>query len=171
MNNVADIYPLGPAQTSIPFHSLQAPEPEVYFEQYMCPLPGSLDVNSFRKAWQTVFDRRPALRTVFLGDGAEQPLQGVQRTVEIPFMQENWQHYSPVKHSEQLTTLLYEDRVRSFDLNKTRLMRLAIFQLDADVHPLVWGVHHSQLDGWSTAPVSKEMFDSYQALHRRAQEA
>ena len=73
MKNVADIYPLTPAQAGILFHTLQAPESGVYFEQYACTLSGSLDTAAFRQAWRIVVDRHPALRTAFIWEGVDEP--------------------------------------------------------------------------------------------------
>jgi amino acid adenylation domain-containing protein len=166
MKNVADIYPLTPAQAGILFHTLQAPESGVYFEQYACTLSGHLDVAAFRQAWRTVVNRHPVLRTAFIWEGIDEPLQVVRGAIELPFVQEDWREFSTAEQHDRLETFLRRDRVCGFDPAKAPLLRLALFQVETNVHQMVWSFHHLQLDGWSTALVLKEVFDCYEALHR-----
>ena len=157
MKNVADIYPLTPAQAGILFHTLQAPGSGVYFEQYACTLSGRMHIAAFRQAWHTVVNRHPMLRTAFIW---------VRQTVELPFVQEDWREFSTAEQIDRLEAFLRQDRVRGFDLAKAPLLRLALFQVETHVYQMVWSFHHLQLDGWSTALVLKEVFDCYEALQR-----
>jgi amino acid adenylation domain-containing protein len=166
MKNVADIYPLTPAQAGILFHTLQAPDSGVYFEQYVCTLSGRLDIDAFHQAWHTVVHRHAVLRTEFIWEGIDEPLQVVRQTVEIPFVHQDWRKLTSAEKRDRLATHLRQDRLHGFDPAKAPLIRLALFQLETTVHHMVWSFHHLQLDGWSTALVLKEVFACYEALHR-----
>jgi hypothetical protein len=76
---VEDLYPLSPMQRGMLFHSLYAPESGVYCTQLSCVLEGDLKLEAFEQAWQQVVDTHPILRTAFVWEGRDKPLQVVQR--------------------------------------------------------------------------------------------
>ncbi len=65
INNIEDIYKLSPMQQGMLFHTLYAPDSEVYREQTSCSLKGNLNVSAFQQAWGQVVHRHPILRTAF----------------------------------------------------------------------------------------------------------
>ena len=166
MKNVSDIYPLTPVQAGMLFHTLQAPGSGVYFEQYVCTLNGSLDLACFRQAWQTALERHAVLRTAFIWEGLDEPLQVVRQTLELPFAHVDWRELSETEQRERLEAYIQTDRTRGFDPAKAPLLRLSLFQTAPAVHQFVWSFHHLQLDGWSTGLLLEEVFDSYEALRR-----
>ena len=166
MKNVSDIYPLTPTQTGMLFHTLQAPGSGVYFEQYVCTLSGSLDLACFRQAWETALERHAVLRTAFVWEGLDEPLQVVRQKVELPFEYVDWCDLSEVEQHERLEEYIKTDRTRGFDPAKAPLLRLALFQTLPDVHQFVWSFHHVQLDGWSTGLLLEDVFDNYETLQR-----
>src|SRR5262249_35884232 len=88
--DLEDIYPLTPLQQGILFHALYEPDSGAYVEQLGCVIRGELDVPSFRRAWQRVLERHPALRTAFRWEGLEQPLQVVHTQAALPFLEQDW---------------------------------------------------------------------------------
>ena len=166
MKNVSDIYPLTPTQTGMLFHTLQAPGSGVYFEQYVCTLSGSLDLACFRQAWQTAVERHAVLRTAFIWEGLDEPLQVVRQKLELPFEHIDWRELSETEQHERLEEYIKNDRTRGFEPAKAPLLRLALFQTAPVVHQFVWSFHHLQLDGWSTGLLLEEVFDSYEILRR-----
>ena len=166
MKNVSDIYPLTPAQAGMLFHTLQSPGSGVYFEQYVCTLKGSLDLPCFQQAWQKIIERHAVLRTAFIWEGLDEPLQVVRGEVELPLAHIDWCKLSETEQHERLEAYIQTDRTRGFDPAKAPLLRLALFQTAPDVHQFVWSFHHLQLDGWSTGLLLEEVFDSYEILRR-----
>jgi hypothetical protein len=79
--NIEAAYPLSPMQHGMLFHTLYEPESGMYFEQLSCTLDGNLNVLAFQQAWQQVVDRHPVLRTAFVWNKIEKPLQVVGRRV------------------------------------------------------------------------------------------
>jgi surfactin family lipopeptide synthetase C len=82
-DKIEAIYPLSPMQQGMLFHTLYTPESGVYFEQLCFTLNGDdrhpgLDVAAFERAWQSLIDRHPALRTVFAWETRDKPLQVVR---------------------------------------------------------------------------------------------
>jgi amino acid adenylation domain-containing protein len=164
MKNVEDIYPLTPTQAGILFHTLQAPRSGVYFQQYTCELVGSIDIGIFRRVWEGVISRHPLLRTAFVWEGLDEPLQVVRQNVDMPFELEDWQNLDSDLEQEQLQRFLQQDRQQGYNLAKAPLMRLHLFQTAPDRHQFVWSFHHLLTDGWSCAIILKEAFATYEAL-------
>ena len=165
MENVADIYPLTPTQQGILYHTIRAPESEVYFEQIRCMLDGPLDVNKLQAAWDFVVERHPVLRTAFLWEGLEQPLQVVRQTVTVPWELLDWQDKSESVEA-QLENLASSYRQQGFNLAKAPLLRMVLVKLSDERHHFIWNFHHLMTDGWSTHQVFKEAFGAYESLVR-----
>ena len=162
--NVEDIYPLSSMQQGMLFHTLYAPTSGVYFEQFSCVLQGGMSVSAFKESWQRVIDRQTILRTAFMWEGLEKPLQVVRRKISLPWQQQDWRGVSELESQRRLNAFLEEDRNTGFDLSKAPLMRLALFRLTDDSYQFVWSFHHLLMDGWSMFLLLKEVFDLYDAL-------
>src|SRR5918911_795630 len=83
LENLEDLYQLSPMQLGMLFHTLESPESGVYFEQSVFTIQGPLDVVSFELWWQTIINRHSILRSCFLWQNLESPIQAVYRRVEI----------------------------------------------------------------------------------------
>jgi amino acid adenylation domain-containing protein len=138
----------------------------VYVEQLSCALSGELDLDAFERAWRQTVERHPILRTAFVWEGLEEPVQVVRRSVRLPFAQEDWRELSPSEQVERLRAYLKSDLRQGFDLSKAPLMRLALLRLSADTYQFVWTYHHLMLDGWCIPLVLREVFAFYEAFSR-----
>src|ERR1700694_3556919 len=87
-------YPLSPLQSWILFESLYRPEPAAGVEQMTCLLAGELDGELFGHAWQAAVDRHPALRSAFVWEGVEQPVQVVLSQVTPTVERQDWRRAS-----------------------------------------------------------------------------
>ncbi|HXR66935.1 MAG TPA: amino acid adenylation domain-containing protein, partial [Ktedonobacteraceae bacterium] len=163
---VADIYPLTPMQEGLLFHVLYMPEADFYHEQYAWTIQGAVQSEAWRRAWQYVVDRHPILRTGFLWQGVERPLQVVSRHVAVPWEFHDWRHGSPPEHQIWLETLCREERQRGFQLEYPPLMRLVLIQIAEESFIFLLNQHHLLLDGWSQPLVFKEVLVCYQAFCR-----
>ena len=164
MKNVEDIYPLTPTQAGILFHALQAPHSGVYFQQYICELVGSINTSIFRKVWKDAVSRHPVLRTAFVWEELDEPLQVVRQRVDISFEVEDWQNLDSDHKQEKLQQFLQHDRQLGYNLARAPLMRMHLFQTAPDRHQFVWSFHHLLTDGWSCAIILKEVFANYEAF-------
>ncbi|HEU5131071.1 MAG TPA: condensation domain-containing protein, partial [Pyrinomonadaceae bacterium] len=88
--DIEDIYPLTPLQQGMLFNSLLEPDAGVGYEQVSCRLKGELNVSAFTRAWAAVVQRHTILRTAFVWEGVDEPLQVVRRDVNLPVQQEDW---------------------------------------------------------------------------------
>ncbi|WP_434300845.1 amino acid adenylation domain-containing protein [Corallococcus exiguus] len=166
---VEDVYPLSPLQQGLLFHSLLEAGSGVYVEQLTWEVRGGLDVSAFRKAWETVVERLSILRTRFLWEGLEDPLQVVQRTVQLPWEERDWSSLGREQQRSSLDEYLKADSRRGFELGHAPLMRMAVMKLGEDGWRCVWSHHHLLLDGWSLGLVLEELFATYESLVTGAQ--
>jgi amino acid adenylation domain-containing protein len=163
-NNIEDIYQLSPTQQGMLFHTLYAPSEGVYCQQFSCTFTGKLDVEAFSAAWQQVVARHVVLRTAFIWERQDQPLQVVYRQVKLPLEIYSWTGVSGDEQQQQLQAFLESDRHRGFQLGNAPLMRLTLIQMSDNVYQFAWSYHHILLDGWSLPLVFKEVLGCYEAL-------
>jgi amino acid adenylation domain-containing protein len=162
--SIEDIQPLAPAQEGILFESLYAPESGAYVEQAVYDLEGVLDLCAFEAAWRKTVERHSILRTAFVGDGLEEPVQVVSRHVPLEVVREDWSALDEDAARAKLDAFLAADRSRGFDPARAPLLRLALVRLGERRHLFVWTFHHLLLDGWSAALLLREVLAWYEAL-------
>lgn len=161
--NIEAVYPLSPMQKGMLFHAIYGKEPNIYCQQARYRLTGTLNVSAFRQAWRTVLDRHAALRTVFLWEGLDNPVQAAVKQVKLPFQQMDLRALSAEEKEARLEGLIADERRLNFDLAHAPLMRFCMIQVEDDVHELLWSYHHLLMDGWSLAIVLREVFQFYYA--------
>ncbi|WGV25099.1 amino acid adenylation domain-containing protein [Halotia branconii] len=166
MQNIEDLYELSPMQQGMLFHTLYAPESEVYFEQLLCILCGDLNFPAFQQAWEQVVARHSVLRSSFYWEEIEKPLQMVSKRVVLPWVKLDWQNFTPDQQQQQLEEWLKSDRQKGFDLAQAPLMRFTIIQLGEQTYQFIWSHHHILFDGWSMQIILKEVLALYEANHR-----
>ncbi|WP_093588682.1 non-ribosomal peptide synthetase [Lentzea waywayandensis] len=157
---LVDAYPLSPMQQGMLFHVLEAPaDTAVYWAQDVRELRGPLNVTAMRDAWRTVVGRHPALRSAFVWEGVEEPLQVVIGEVDVPFEVLDWT--SVADPGAALDELLDADQRRGFDVTTAPLLRVYVADR-GDRQWVVFTFHHLYLDGWSIPLVWDEVFAAYQ---------
>ena len=162
-SNIEDIYRLSPMQQGMFFHSLLAPDSGMYFEQSSYKLEGQLSVSAFQEAWQYGLDRHAALRSAFMWEDLDEPLQVVYRSLVLPFEFMDWRKVERDQIDQHLSRFLIEDRERGFDMSRAPLMRLTLIQVDDQEYYFIWSHHHLLLDGWSQPIIIKDVFTYYEA--------
>src|SRR5215218_3751712 len=163
MKNVEDIYPLTPLQSGMLFHSLMAPESGVYVNQVTCTLPADLDGRLFRQAWERLVERHEALRTAFLWEGIDEPLQAVRKQVSLPWRELDWRGLAEEERRLRFEELRRGERHAPLPLTSAPLMRFALIRLEGELG-FVWTFHHLLMDGWSLPVLVQELDAIYAAL-------
>ncbi|HET7113670.1 MAG TPA: condensation domain-containing protein, partial [Pyrinomonadaceae bacterium] len=166
MKNVEDIYPLSPMQEGILFHTRHDAAFAMYFEIITATLQGEVDLDAFARAWQAVVDRHPVLRTAFVWEGLDEPLQVVRRRAKLPVTRYDWRSLNADQQAEELDQLFADERARGFDLTKAPLMRVALIQTGDDSYRFVWSYYHGLIDGWSSSLIFNDVFLFYEAFAR-----
>ncbi len=158
--NVQDIYPLSLTQEGILFHTLYEAQPGAYLDQLIFTIEGPLDAEAFRRAWQAVVDHHPVLRTIFLWENRNKPLQVVRRSAPVEMTIQDRRRDTEAG----LDGYLREDRRRGFNLQAAPLMRLALLRTGEAVHEFVWTYHYLILDGWCLPLLLRDFLAAYEAL-------
>jgi amino acid adenylation domain-containing protein len=118
-------------------------------------LRGSLDVPALRAALADVVERHESLRTVFPSDEGE-PWQEILTAFEVP-----WTFAESTEDS--LPDVLAEAAAHVFDLRSELPIRAHLVSLSADDHVLLLVLHHIASDGWSAAPLWRDLATAYAA--------
>ena len=164
MKNVEDVYPLSPMQHLMLLHTLAAPRSKVLLRQLCYTLHGELAVPEFIQAWQHLTTRHTALRTAFIWEGLEKPLQVVRQQATLTCQQEDWRHYAITEQHEKLKAFLLVDAEQGIDLYRAPLMRLSLIRSTQETSYLVWSIHHLIVDGWCAPIIMEELKTCYEAL-------
>ncbi len=159
-----DVYPLTPLQQGLLFHSLYEPQSGVYIEQLSCLLRGHLDHAAFLDAWRMVIARSTPLRTAFVWQELDKPVQVVLPGEAPPIIELDWRDAPESDQRKRLREFLRNDRLTDFDLAKPPLMRLALIRVAEDARYLIWTHHHIVLDGWCLPIILSDLFACYAFL-------
>ncbi len=160
--SIEDIYELAPMQHGMLFHALLEPSAGMYVEQLSCEVRGTLPIERWKEAWQHVLARHPILRSAFLWEGLEKPLQVVSLEAEVPWRLEDLRGMPEEAQRRWVETFLREDRLRGFDLGTPPLIRCALLRLDDERTLFVWTYHHLLLDGWCFSIVLREVLGAFE---------
>ena len=82
--NVQDIYPLSPLQEGILFHHRTTRGRDAYVLSVLLTVDGDERLAGFLTALQTLIQRHDSLRTAFLWEKLEEPVQVVWQTASLP---------------------------------------------------------------------------------------
>ncbi|MGE1175485.1 non-ribosomal peptide synthetase [Pseudomonas sp. BW7P1] len=156
---IDDIYPLSPMQQGMLFHTLLEHGNGDYINQMRLDVDG-VDPQRFRAAWQAAVDAHDILRTGFVWQGdLEQPLQVVQRQLDVPFRVLDWSGQSDLDAA--LKKLADDERAQGLDLTRAPLLRLVLVRVAENRHHLIYTNHHILMDGWSSAQLLGEVLQHY----------
>jgi polyketide synthase PksJ len=159
---IEEIYPLSPMQQGMLFHTLLEPDSGAYVVQMAYEIHGVIDPATFEQAWQTLMQRHSILRSAFVWQNLEQPLQVVGQHCACPVIIQDWRTKNPAEQQQQLTELKQQQRIQGFALTKAPLMQVMLIQLDKTTYQLIWHYHHLLLDGWSLPILLQEFLAIYQ---------
>lgn len=161
---IADLYPLAPMQYGLLLHTLLNPGAGMYLMQDRYRLQGALNVPAFLAGWTAVVERHAVLRTGFVWNNEERPLQAVYRTVPSPIEYLDWSDEDDITQRTQLDALLAEELHQGFDLAEPRLIRFRLIRLGPDCYYFTQSYHHILIDAWCFSLLMVDFFTLYRAL-------
>ncbi|QSQ25805.1 non-ribosomal peptide synthase/polyketide synthase [Pyxidicoccus parkwayensis] len=161
---IEDVYPLSPLQQGMLLQTLLAPTSGVYVTQLGWTFAAHLDMGAFRRAWESVIERHAVLRTSFVWEGLDEPMQRVHPSAALSIEEHDWIGLPSSEQDARFESLLLADRARGFDVRQPPLMRITVARLDARVHRVLWTHHHLLMDGWSLGVLFRELLATYGAL-------
>ncbi|GAA4801595.1 hypothetical protein GCM10023307_30240 [Lysobacter hankyongensis] len=129
----------------------------IYNMPFALRLEGAVDASALRAAFGDLVARHESLRTVIGDDGAG----GEQRvlpeaSVEVVFETRDVEE-------EGLHDVLVAESSYAFDLERDLPIRATLYRLADTTHVLLVVLHHIACDGWSLAPLTRDLFEAYRA--------
>ncbi|MCX6318748.1 MAG: condensation domain-containing protein, partial [Bacteroidetes bacterium] len=165
-----DVYPLSPLQEGMLFHSLYETEGDQYFEQLSYTLTGNLDVVAVRKSVELLMKRYAVLRTLFLYEGLEKPLQVVLKEKEADITFKDISQLKRAEADKVAQLVKRQDRKRNFDLGNDALLRLTLIKTSETAYLFIWSFHHIIMDGWCMSIIVRD-FNAFYAHHTEGKPA
>ncbi|WP_231990031.1 condensation domain-containing protein, partial [Mycobacterium sp. 852002-51971_SCH5477799-a] len=152
------VVPLSFAQARLWFlDQLQGPSP-IYNMAVALRLSGRLDAEALGAALADVVGRHESLRTLFVA------VDGVPQQVIVPVgrVDFGWQVVDAVGWPDDRLEAAVGAAARyTFDLAGEIPLRARLFRVAEDEHVLVAAVHHIAADGWSVAPLVRDLGVAY----------
>ncbi|MDJ0429704.1 non-ribosomal peptide synthetase [Rhodococcus qingshengii] len=146
--------PLSYAQARIWFLNQMDPGSPAYNVPAAISLDGALDVPALEAAVLDVIERHEILRTVFpdSGTGPHQVIQDAFTSLEYG----NADTREPAELAREFAS-------RGFDITTQAPVRALLLESTPQHHTLVIVIHHIAADGWSIAPLMKDVLTAYVA--------
>jgi amino acid adenylation domain-containing protein/non-ribosomal peptide synthase protein (TIGR01720 family) len=161
---IEDIYPLAPMQEGLLMHCLLEPNSGIYLMQNQYRLEGHFEPDTFDAAWAMVVRRHEALRTGFVWNVTERPLQIVRREVAPWVAHFDWRGRPEQEQRRLMNDELQAELDQGMDLARAPLLRIRLAHLDeAHVH-LVVSYHHSIMDAWCVHLLLADFLACYRSL-------
>jgi amino acid adenylation domain-containing protein/non-ribosomal peptide synthase protein (TIGR01720 family) len=167
--SITKSYSLSPMQEGLLFHWLLDKDSKAYFERITLFLKGNVDKIILQKSINILAGRHDILRTIFVHQDSERPLQVVLKDRPITLF---YQDLTKVAHPSRTHTLpedviktyLQNDKLKGFDLTHSPLVRVAQFKTGESSYALIWSFHHILMDGWCIDIYFDQLFTIYRSL-------
>jgi amino acid adenylation domain-containing protein len=162
---IETIYPLTSVQQGMLFHTLMQPKTGIYLQQYRYIMTmDNLDVAAFERAWNAVVKRHQVLRSAFIHETQDKPLQVVFKDVDVPFQYLDWRSVAHHTQQERIEQLLADERAQGLPFNQAPLMRIALIQLEDNKYQFIRSYHHILMDAWCFSLIMVEFLQFYRAF-------
>ncbi|UJB40280.1 amino acid adenylation domain-containing protein [Streptomyces sp. A1-5] len=130
-------------------------------------LDGPLDLDALRAGLADVVQRHETLRTVFVEEGGT-PRQHVYDAAEaaglVPLrFEEAPDGGDPAAIAQWADGAILSAATEAFDVSGDPAVRVRLLRLGSQAHVLVLVVHHIAADGWSLAPLVRDLGAAYRA--------
>ena len=160
-DDVEDAYPLLTMQAGMLFHSSDSLTSAIYHDIFSYHLKAPFSAGEMCKALDDLCRRHAVLRTSFDLSTFSEPLQLVHKNSKIQLQIEDWRAMDPAGQKQALAARMESEKARPFDWIKAPLLRVCIHLRSDETFQLAMTFHHAILDGWSTATMFTELFQSY----------
>jgi amino acid adenylation domain-containing protein/thioester reductase-like protein len=169
-DQIQDVYPLTPMQEGMLFYSLyETVNIQPYFEQVSYRLHREMEVALIEKSANELIRRHDILRTAFVSEGVERPLQVVLKKRNVEFTYRDLRAAYPGNREGKeafIAEYKEKDKRRSFNLGSDVLIRLSVLQTEQAEYELIWSYHHALMDAWCMGILTAD----YLAIYNRMRE-
>ncbi|MGW1131925.1 amino acid adenylation domain-containing protein [Streptomyces griseoluteus] len=153
----AEPLPLSFAQRRLWFLNRFEGPSDTYNVPLVLRLDGALDADALESALADVVERHESLRTVFPDtDGVPRQLILDARTADLDLTPRD-------TDPARLDEVLAAEVAHTFDVSAEAPVRARLVRLGTETHVLVLVLHHIAGDGWSLAPLARDLGEAYRA--------
>ncbi|MEU4558324.1 amino acid adenylation domain-containing protein [Actinoplanes sp. NPDC023936] len=163
--DVEDAFPLAPYQAYMLGRLTGGePRPGEYLVQRIDTLCGPIDVPLLRRCWAGLARRYAMLRTAFVTDGLDEPLQVVHRDVELPSRYEDWRSLSTPERDDRLAEFLREDQRIGCTPDDPAGIRLFLARVGDEAYRTVFSFSYLRMEGWSLSVFLSDVIGEYHRI-------
>jgi amino acid adenylation domain-containing protein len=155
--------PLSFAQEQLWFLDRFAPGLPTYNIPHALRLTGALDRAALGRALQGLVARHEALRTRFVTDAQDRPVQQVAEPVAVALPETELPGLEPAERAARLAQLAAQEAMEPFTLAEGFLFRCRLVRLAPDEHVLILVVHHIVFDASSLGVLLRDLAALYEA--------
>lgn len=156
-------FPLSPAQEKMWRADREQPGNPSYNASFRWSLLGPLDPLIIERAFNEIIRRHEALRATFtVLDG--KPVQLIAPSVHLKIAVTDLRHLPQELRDAELDRFSAEEARRSFDLEKSPLLRVGLLRMEDQSYVLYLTLHHIICDGWSIGLIMEELQEIYSAF-------
>ncbi|MFJ6902841.1 amino acid adenylation domain-containing protein [Streptomyces griseoluteus] len=153
----AEPLPLSFAQRRLWFLNRFEGPSDTYNVPLVLRLDGPLDADALESALADVVERHESLRTVFPDtDGVPRQLILDARTADLDLTPRD-------TDPARLDEVLAAEVAHTFDVSAEAPVRARLLRLGTETHVLALVLHHIAGDGWSLAPLARDLGEAYRA--------
>nr|WP_281422355.1 non-ribosomal peptide synthetase [Photorhabdus caribbeanensis] len=135
---------------------------ETYHIPVALRLRGWLDIAAWQQAFNTLFARHEALRSVFVAVDGQPQVELLSAESGLPM--KKYDLRDAPDRDAQLAFLSAQEAGAPFDLARGPLIRASLVQLADDDHVFLLTLHHIIFDGWSVSVLMSELSTLYTAF-------
>jgi amino acid adenylation domain-containing protein len=160
--NLEDLYPLTALQAGMIYHSSYSAKSAIYLDIFSYTISGAYNKDYLIQALQNLLATHPVLRTSYLINEFDEPVQLINKSVEIPLSENDLSKLSRAEQAHHLKSWTQNEKLNPFHYEQAPLFRITIHILDKKQFIFGIAFHHSLLDGWSLATFMTELLETYQ---------
>ncbi|SEW42715.1 non-ribosomal peptide synthase domain TIGR01720/amino acid adenylation domain-containing protein [Chitinophaga sp. YR573] len=161
---IVDLYRLSPLQKGLLFHHQYDDNDKAYLEQMCIDFTEGLDIDIFIRSWNHIIKEHTILRSSFIADAFDIPVQCVYEHATIPYTVIDLLHLDETARQQEVENILKEDLGKGMDFSRAPLMRITLIKLSAQYYRMIWTHHHIILDGWSNPVLISGFMRAYTAF-------
>lgn len=165
-DNIQDIYELGPMQLGMLYHSIMDKHSGAYVVQSELNLEGNIDLEILEKSFNKIIDRYDTLRTIFIYEDLDTPLQIVLKNRNIKINYHDISSSISDVQNIKIKDYKSKERYEGFDLSKDNLTKITLFKRDKQKYCLLWSFHHILMDGWCTTILLRDLLIYYSSIKK-----
>ena len=157
-------YPLTPLQQGMLYEVLKNPNSNIYVAYIDIDITGALDVEVLKQAWLSTVQQHETLRTRFLWEGLDEPLQLVNSSPELDWTEYDAGRAPPSSPESTLDYWLGHEQSEPLRLSDSPPTRFRLVRFSEHKSTLIWTVHHLLADDWSVPLVLQTVAEHYHRI-------